>query len=88
MDKRKETEAAFALFRAGEKRREEERESGLHEKSQRIARGTAKFLRVATIVLLILGIAITLPLNLIVPEELVSSILLQFPRFIDLLRKM
>jgi fumarate reductase subunit D len=82
IDKRKETEAALAVFQAGEKRREEEREDRLHNKSRNMAYKATKLLRFAAIILLVFGIVITLPLNLIASEELVSSTLSQFPHFI------
>lgn len=82
LSKRQESEATIAYLRAEESRREAERKNRVDAKSRSFARNAVKLLRVLALLLLVFGFVLTLPLDLIVPGELVNNALSQFPHFI------
>jgi len=80
--KRKVTEAEVSYLRAEQMRIHKERESKVHERSQNLARTVMRIFRIGVFLLLIAGVFLTLPLEFIAPQGLVSNVMLHFPSFV------
>ena len=81
-DKRIETEAAMSYLRAEDVRRETERKNRIHGRSLQFAKNTVNVLRIAILLFLVLGVALTLPLNFIASDEVVTEFFSILPQFV------
>jgi hypothetical protein len=82
VEERKAKEAEISYIRAEQMRIHKERENKVHQRSQIFAKIVVRLLRIVSILLLILGVFLTLPLEFITTQEFISNIMYHFPSFI------